>query len=105
MSYVFVPPFRNKRVANWDNDDVTDWIDSITIDAAQKYQAKITQHKFTFKNAAVANQLTGKLLLKYKNADKLFKDYKQYKLSQAFCNNVFEQLKNILNAEAAFPNF
>eukprot|EP01084_Bolivina_argentea_P201629 344633_1 len=96
----FVPPFRNKKVAIWDNDDITDWIDSITIDAEPRHQAKITQNKLNFKTAAFKNKLTGKLLLKYKNGDKLFKDYKQYKLSQAFCNNVFGQLKNIVNAEA-----
>eukprot|EP01084_Bolivina_argentea_P216053 367015_1 len=89
----FVLPFRNKIVQDWNNDDVVDWIDSIKVQAAQKYQSKITQHKLSFKRAALANQLTGKLLLGYTNGHKLFEDYKRYKLSEAFCNKAVEQLQ------------
>eukprot|EP01084_Bolivina_argentea_P038599 71390_1 len=47
-----VLPFRKKQVADWDNDDVTDWIDSIQIKALQQYQSAIQQNKKSFKTAA-----------------------------------------------------
>eukprot|EP01083_Nonionella_stella_P138698 422140_1 len=102
MEVQFVAPFRSKKVTDWNTDDVSDWIDSIQINAAPKYQSGIAKHKTLFKQAAVANQLNGKLLLTYRTGQKLYKHWKQYGLSEAFCNKVVEQLKSILNAEAAF---
>eukprot|EP01084_Bolivina_argentea_P173375 300275_1 len=99
----FVPPFQNKRVEDWSIDDVGDWVESVKINAAgPNVQKNMQKDKEKFKNAIVANEVTGKRLKKYKNGQKLHQNFKQYTINEAFCNIMSEQLRNILQSQEVY---